>query len=57
MSRLHKTSVLAWPVLLVFEWPEEIIWKVADTFGKEGKWEKIEEDIEEDINRSAGPRK
>lgn len=57
MSRLHKTSVLAWPVLLVFEWPEEIIWKVADAFGKEGKWEKIEEDIEEDINRSAGPRK
>lgn len=54
MPRLQKISVLAWRVLLVFEWSKEIIWKAADAFGKEGE-EKNR--LEEDINGSTSPRK
>lgn len=41
LSRLQSISMLAWRVLLVFDWPKETIWKAADAFGKEGnrkKW-------------------
>jgi len=43
MSRLQRISVLAWRVLLGFEWPKETIWKAVPLEKRErGKKTQIE---------------